>query len=49
MDVEYPKYAGLDNSYTEYGYRGAEEIIKLSTELNKLKDQISKPPRSSLQ
>ena len=40
MNIQYPKYLGSDNSYTEYGYRGAEEVIKLSIELNKLKDMF---------
>ena len=36
MTIDYPKYLGSDNSYTEYGYRGVEEVAKLSKELNKL-------------
>ena len=36
MNIEYPKYLGSENSYTEYGYRGTEEIEKLSKEITRL-------------
>ena len=36
MNIEYPKYLGSENSYTEYGYRWTEEIEKLSKEITRL-------------